>query len=138
MKKMRPRRGFTLIAVIFMFIVIGAAVAAMAVLFATENRRTMGTRAGAQLRQLLLASVPFAEAELQSRGTTVRIISLDTPVRGAKVTLTIQPVDEGKARVRVDAVMGKSAATQTLRYVQSGGLWGLESSVLHADGSRIK
>ncbi|MCL2645535.1 MAG: hypothetical protein FWD61_00850 [Phycisphaerales bacterium] len=130
-------RGFTLIAVIFMFIVIAAAVAAMTVLFATENRRTIGTHSGTQLRQLLLASAPAAEEELKLHGSAAREWTLPTPLPEAKVTLTFKPVSEGKADVRIDVKMGRSSASQTLRYIHSGQSWALESATLHADGSRI-
>ncbi|MCL2640113.1 MAG: hypothetical protein FWD53_04645 [Phycisphaerales bacterium] len=130
-------RGMTLIAVIFTFIVVAAAVSAMAILFATENRRTIGTRAGAQLRQLLIAVPPFAEAQLQSQAPTARTLTIPTPIPEATLTLTFQPIDESKTDIRVNATINKSFASQTLHYHRTNTIWTLQSTTLHADGSRI-
>ncbi len=58
------RRGIaTMLAIILMAILVGT-VSAMTLVFAAQTKRTQAASAGAQLRQLLSAAIPFAQQEL--------------------------------------------------------------------------
>ena len=99
--------GFSTIAILLSMVFIAMAVAAMTTLFAHEAQRTKGAIAQAQLRQLLLAAVPAAQAEIKTPGS--RDVVLEVPVEGATVTLHVQ----GQT-VRVAAAYRGFAAVQTL------------------------
>ena len=127
-------RGSTVIAVIFMFILMSAAITSLTILFATENRRTLATTSGSQLRQLLLASQTFAANDLQAHGPASREVPVPTPVSGATVTLTFTPSDSNKVNVRAMAKLSHASASQTLTYVRAdGGTWRLDSAVLFSE-----
>lgn len=100
-------RGFSTVAIILSMVFIAMAVAAMTTLFAHEAQRTRAAIAQSQLRQLLLAATPAAQAEIRTPGT--REVILAAPVEGATVTLHVQ----GQT-VRVDAAYRGFSAVQTL------------------------
>jgi type II secretory pathway component PulK len=112
----RASRGISTIAVILSMSFIVMAVAAMTGLFNHETRRTRATLAQTQLRQLLLAAVPAAQAELNSArqdGATppTRDITLQTPLPDATVTLHVQ-----NNTVRISATYRGYPASQTLTF----------------------
>jgi Tfp pilus assembly protein PilV len=109
----RAARGVSTIAVILSMSFIVMGVAAMTALFNHEARRTRATLAQTQLRQLLLAAVPAAQAELNSdrQGATspTRDVTLPTPLPDATVTLHVQ-----NNTVRISATYRGYPASQTL------------------------
>ena len=84
-------RAFCTLLIIASMIFIVMAVVAMTSLFAHEAHRTHAALAQTQLRQLLLAAVPAAQAEIQSGPAPrpVRDVTLPVPVEGATLTLHI-------------------------------------------------
>ena len=101
------RAGFSTLAIIASMVFIAMAVMAMTTLFAHEAHRTRASLAQSQLRQLLLAAVPAAQAEVRTPGR--RDVALAVPVNGASVTLHV----DGPA-VRVTAVYRGFTAAQSL------------------------
>jgi Tfp pilus assembly protein PilV len=103
----RGTRGFSTIAILLSMVFITMGVMAMTTLFVHEAHRTRAVIAQTQLRQLLLAAVPAAQAEIQRPGA--REVPLIVPVEGAAVTLHVQ----GQT-VRVAARFRGFQAVQTL------------------------
>jgi Tfp pilus assembly protein PilV len=99
--------GFSTIAVILSMVFIAMGVMSMTTLFVHEAHRTQAALAQTQLRQLLLAAVPAAQAEVLTPAP--RDVPLAVPVADAAVTLHVN----GQT-VRVTAVYRGFKAAQTL------------------------
>jgi hypothetical protein len=125
-------RAFAFITVILMMSLIAGAVAALAVLFATEARRTRAAVEGAQLRQLLLAAAPLATEELRLGGPAAREVPVPTPIATDTLTLQIKPLDTDHAQVQVIAKSPNSHADLTLIYLHQGSAWQLQAAALTA------
>ena len=137
-------RGFVTITVVLYLAIASAALLGMAELFAHEFSRTRGVQDEAQLRQLLLAGVPLAQAELKTGGGTPREVSVAIPVEGAKMTLRVLPPQEANVpavsgpaavlvtppgsgvQVRLEATYRRSKASQIVTLDREGRLLGAE------------
>jgi len=124
-------RGSALIAVIITFVLISAAITALALLFATEARRTRATLAGAQLRQLLLAAAPSATDELNKNGNAAREIPVKTPLPQDTLTLTITPRSPTTAQVTIIAKTPTASLSQSLTYTKTATTWSLHTATLN-------
>src|SRR6185295_7718619 len=80
-------RGFATMLVLASMIFLAAAIVGLSNLFAHEARRTRAAVAEAQLRQLLQAGVPAAQAELVANGNAQRDVAMTVPVDGAAMSL---------------------------------------------------
>lgn len=129
------RRGYTLMLVLAAMVLIAGAVAVMGSLFAHEVRRTRGVRAEAQLRQILLASVPAARAELAAHGDGTRDVKLTPPVDGIEWTLHIERTANGAAQVHVLAAYRGFKASQRVNFSHGQGAdWKVEDVKLEQSG----
>lgn len=126
----RASRGTALMAVIIMFVLVSAAVVSLTLVFATQTRRTRNTAAGAQLRQLLLASAETAKDELQTHGSQPRDVAVPTPVAGSTLNMQMKEGRDGHAEVRAQARLGDHTAVQVMTFARGAKGWVLESAVL--------
>ena len=137
-KNMRTgRRGFAIMLVMGTMIFMGMAIVAMSVLFAHEARRTRSVVAAGQMRQMLLAAVPCAAAELSARGNTTREIAIPTPVEGASLALHVAPGESGEGSALVMARAGYRGyrAEQSIKFVRTAdGSWKLVDAKLTRTG----
>jgi len=115
-------RGFGIVMAIIGMAVVAGVVLIMGALFVHEGKRTRAAMADAQLRQLLVASVPAAKAELVANGDVERDVTVETPVEGARLVLHVQPV-AGKAAVRASAVLRGFGAGQEMVFEKKAGGW---------------
>jgi hypothetical protein len=125
-------RGFTTVVVVLHLVLVAATLTGIATLFAHEASRTQMAVAQTQLRQLLLASVPVAQAELKSNGIAPRDIRTPIPVEGATLTLHILPPDtaaSANVRVRIEASFRHAKAAQVVTFAGEGKLVGAELEV---------
>lgn len=94
-------RGFVTITVVMYLVIASGVLLGMATLFAHEASRTRGVQSQVQLRQLLLAGVPLAQAELQTGGSVPRTVEVKVPVDGATMTLRFLPPETSGVPVAV-------------------------------------
>ena len=106
----RSPRGFMTMFVLSTFIFLAAAVVTMTAVFTHESNRTRTALAQTQLRQLLLAAVPEAQAQLRANPAP-RDVPLAMPVEGASVVLHISG-----DTVVVEARLRAFKAAQTLQF----------------------
>jgi len=109
------RRAFGTFMVLAYMVFLSLVVISMTALFAHEARLTRSALHQTQLRQLLMAAVPAAQAEMKSNSAP-HDTTFPVPVEGAKVTLHVQP-----GAVQIDATWQNAHATQTLIF-QNGKL----------------
>jgi hypothetical protein len=117
----QTRRGFGTVAVILTLTLVGATLLVTSSLFAHEIRRTRSAVAETQLRQLLVAGIPAARAQVGNTGPA-RDLPLDTPVDGAQVTLHLEPQNGGGLVATVTARYRGQIASQRLAFTPSGDL----------------
>ncbi len=128
--RMAGERGMAMMAVIVMFVLIGAAVVSMTALFATEVRRTRAAAGGAQLRQLLLAGTVVAEEELRMHGGAERDVAVKVPVEGGGLRLHVVAEGTG-ASVRVEASLREARGLEVVRFGRGAdGAWVVVGAVL--------
>lgn len=126
----RRWRGSMVVAVLMMLAFVAVTVTALAVVFATEVKRTRTAASGAQLRQLLLAAPPVAVEELRRNGTGERELPVATPVENATLVLRIRPQGDERVQVQAVAKWQGAAAAQSLTYQREGNAWKLHSASL--------
>lgn len=103
-------RAFCTLLVIASMVFLGMAVMSITTLFAHEARRTHSALAQTQLRQLLSAAIPAAQAEMLARPGT-HDADVPVPVAGATLHLHI----DGQS-VTVQAAYRGLKAAQTLTF----------------------
>ena len=133
------RQGFAVLMVLGTMLLVGATVVGMGALCEHEMARTRSALTETQLRQLLTAAIPTAQAELAKTGPTERDVTMPTPVDGAKVTLHVamQPSAVPAAQVTVRAELGGYWASQAVHYESSGGGWTITEVRFTDSGGQI-
>jgi hypothetical protein len=132
------RRGFATALVLGSMVFLTSAIVGMTSLFTHEVRRTRAMLAQTQLRQLLQAGVPTAQAELLANGTTERDLAMPVPVEGAAMSLHIsagtRPADE--ANVRLAGSLRGFRASQTVKFTRVAGGWVVTDAQLDQTGQQ--
>jgi type II secretory pathway component PulK len=119
---MKPGRraknaAFASITAIVMLGLVASMLAAMAMMFAADARRTRSSAAEAQLRQLLLAGAADAQQRLD-KGHTTFDVNVTAP---AESHLHLAATLDGDAvRTVISATLGPRHAEQTLRFTRAG------------------
>jgi hypothetical protein len=117
------------ITAVLMLVLVSTALGLAANLFAQEARRTAQQRAGAQLRQLLLAGGAIAQNQIANDPSTRNAdLSAALPAAlassGAWLTIALRPGDTGdRWLATVSAGVGHQAAEQRLVVGQVVGGW---------------
>ena len=118
----RSRRAknsaFAAITAIVLMGLVASTLAAMAMMFAADARRTRNAAADAQLRQLLIAGAADVEQRL-SKGQTTFDIKSTAPADGA-IQLTASADSDAAVHVIVAATLGPRRQEQTLRFIRAG------------------
>jgi hypothetical protein len=126
--------GFATMLVIVLLMLSGAAVLALSTQFAGDARRTQRATVGAQLRQLLEAAIPIAQAQLAEERADLRDLTVPTPVAGASLVLHFAPAGEGAGggvrEVRVVAGWRSMQAREKLDFAKVGNRWSLQNAAL--------
>jgi hypothetical protein len=122
----RPEKdaAFAAVTAIVLLGLVASALAAMAMMFAADARRTRSAAAEAQLRQLLLAGAADAQQRL-AKGESSFDVTIAAPGEGEiRVSAAAAaPTTEGDAAraVIVVATLGPRRAEQTLRFTREAG-----------------
>jgi Na+-transporting NADH:ubiquinone oxidoreductase subunit NqrC len=106
--------AFAAVTAIVLLGLVASTLAAMAMMFAAEARRTRNAAADAQLRQLLIAGATEVEQRL-SKGQTTFDTKLAAPADGA-IQLTATSDGDAGVRAVVAATLGRRRQEQTLRF----------------------
>jgi hypothetical protein len=109
---------------------VASTLAAMAMMFAADARRTRNAAADAQLRQLLIAGAADVEQRL-SKGQTSFDTKATAPADGA-IRLTATADGDAAVRVIVAATLGPRRQEQTLRFTRTGDKWKLAAIELRS------
>jgi Tfp pilus assembly protein PilV len=128
-------RGFATMMVIASMIFLAAAIVGLSTLFAHEARRTRAAVAETQLRQLLQAGVPAAQAELAANGNSARDVPMVVPVDGAKMQLHIVGA-QTDAEVSVAGTYRGFRASQRVRFTRVAGGWVVSDTRLEQTGQQ--
>lgn len=124
----RSNRGIATITAVFMIAMVGAAVAALSILFAFEARRTRMDRSETQLRELLFAgAIAGRDAVGQSTGEGTAVpVPLPAALQAQEATLSVAvtPGADGTHRLlRVTATLGRQTAEQVVTFERTGNAW---------------
>ena len=111
--------AFAAVTAIVLLGLVASTLAAMAMMFAADARRTRNAAADAQLRQLLIAGAADVEQRL-SKGQTTFDTKLAAPTDGT-IQLTATPDGDAAVRVTVAATLGPRRQDQTLRFTRAAG-----------------
>ena len=127
-------KGFAIVTVVFMSMLVAAAATAMMMTLASDARRTMKVRVDAQLQQLLLASQQFTQEQLAASALADHAevaMPLPADLAGdAKVSVKGELVSSRFATIHVSASLSGLARNQSLQYEKKESGWTLISATL--------
>jgi type II secretory pathway component PulK len=130
----RSDKGFAIVTVVFMSMLVAAAATAMMMTLSADARRTMKVRVDAQLQQLLLASQQFAQEQLATSAPADHAeaaMPLPAALAGdAKVSAKAELVSSRFATIHVSASLAGLARNQSLQYERNESGWTLISATL--------
>jgi len=122
-RQRRPKNSaFAAITAVVMLGLVASALAAMAMMFAADARRTRNAGADAQLRQLLVAGAADVQQRLKG-GQTTFDAKVPAPADGV-IQLSAAMEGDG-VRAVVMATLGPRRTEQTLRFTRDGDRWRL-------------
>ena len=126
---MTPRRraktsAFAAVTAVVMLGLVASVLAALAMMFAADARRTRNAAADAQLRQLLIAGAADVQQRLK-QGQTTFDVKVPAPAEGE---MQLRATAEGDGvRAVVAATLGTRRGEQTLKFTRDGARWRLAS-----------
>ncbi len=125
------RRAFATFTALALVTLVGASLAALAVLFAGDLKRSVRQSDDAQLRQLLLAGEVAVRGALTRGEVSNAAVQLPADLGANDGSLSYEKIDAKDAneiRVVVTARVSKGRSTsQTLTYARAGDRWELRS-----------
>lgn len=131
--KGREHRGLATILAIVLIGLVGASLAGMAAYCGAEFRRSRVLADGARLRQLLLAGAADVMAHTPTAQVQTWTLSLPDPLKDdARVEIELEPALSGATSAHITARVHGHVARQTVRLVQTGSNWELESADLES------
>jgi hypothetical protein len=114
--------AFAAVTAIVLLGLVASTLAAMAMMFAADARRTRNGAAEAQLRQLLIAGAADVQQRLD-KGQTSFDVKVIAPAEG---NLQLSAAADGDViRAVVAASLGRRHSEQTLRFTRDGERWKL-------------
>ena len=116
------RRAFAAVTAIVMIGLVASTLAALAVMFAADARRTRAASTEAQLRQLLIAGAADVQQRLD-KGETCFDVKLATPAEGQVTLKAVAEAD--KVEATIVATIRSRAAQQTIRFARDEKRWTL-------------
>jgi len=114
--------GFATVTAIVLLGLVGSMLAAMAMMFAADARRTRSAAAEAQLRQFLLAGAADVQQRI-NKGQTTFDLKVPAPAEG-EMHLSAAAEGDG-VRAVAHVTLGPRRAEQTLRFTRAGDTWKL-------------
>jgi Na+-transporting NADH:ubiquinone oxidoreductase subunit NqrC len=129
MRRCRAKNSaFAAVTAIVLLGLVASVLAAMAMMFAADARRTRNAAADAQLRQLLIAGAADVQQRVNA-GQTTFDVKLAAPAEGA---MHLSATAEGDAvRAVIAAALGTRRGEQTLRFTREGERWKVAAVELH-------
>jgi hypothetical protein len=126
--------GFATISAVALIGLVGATLAALAVAFSTDAKRSTRQNDDAQLRQLLIAGEMAVRTSLESGGTADGKVDLPAELAVAGLSVRYEKAGEDQpnsAHIRVMARMSeKHSANQIVSFHRNGNRWELQSAEL--------
>ena len=114
--------AFAAVTAVVMLGLVASVLAALAMMFAADARRTRNAAADAQLRQFLIAGAADVQQRLK-QGQTTFDVKVATPAEGE---MQLRATAEGDGvRAVVAATLGTRRSEQKLRFTRAGARWRL-------------
>jgi hypothetical protein len=131
----RRRRGFALVFALVMIGLVGVGLAAMAMFFAVQARRTKALPVEAQEQQLLLAGASAVLAKMQEAGGGAALAEWEIPLprEAGAAKLVCRPPEHADTAAMVwtiEATVNGQTARQVVRLVRVEGRWKIEAATL--------
>ena len=120
--------AFAAVTAVVMLGLVASVLAALAMMFAADARRTRNAAADAQLRQLLIAGAADVQQRLKQGQATFEV-RVPSPTEGEMHLRAT--ADNGGVRALIAATLGTRRSEQTLRFTRDGDRWRLAGVELH-------
>ncbi len=117
--------AFAAVTAVVMLGLVASVLAALAMMFAADARRTRNAAADAQLRQLLIAGAADVQQRL-TQGQTTFEVNVAAPAAEGHIQLRATAEGDG-VRAVVAATLGTRRSEQTLHFTRDGDRWRLAS-----------